>query len=52
VQAAPPELQRGLSRIAERVPEVFNQVREISHGIHSAILSERGLMLDDPSRIS
>lgn len=33
----------GLSRIAERVTEVFNQVREISHGIHPAVLSERGL---------
>jgi signal transduction histidine kinase len=44
VQAAPPpELEGGLSRIAERVTDVFNQVREISHGIHPAILSERGL---------
>jgi signal transduction histidine kinase len=41
--AAPPELEGGLSRIAERVTGVFNQVREISHGIHPAILSERGL---------
>ncbi len=41
--AAPPELERGLSRIAERVTDAFNQVREISHGIHPAILSERGL---------
>jgi signal transduction histidine kinase len=44
--AAPPhlaELESGLSRIAERVAGVFDQVREISHGIHPAILSERGL---------
>jgi signal transduction histidine kinase len=41
--AAPPELEGGLSRIAERVTGVFDQVREISHGIHPAILSERGL---------
>jgi len=41
--AAPPELAGGLSRIAERVTGVFDQVREISHGIHPAILSERGL---------
>ena len=47
VQAAVPpglgELEAGLSRIAERVAGVFDQVREISHGIHPAILSERGL---------
>jgi signal transduction histidine kinase len=41
--AAPPEVQGGLSRIAEQVTSVFNQVREISHGIHPAILSEAGL---------
>jgi signal transduction histidine kinase len=41
--AAPPELAGGLSGIAERVTGVFDQVREISHGIHPAILSERGL---------
>jgi signal transduction histidine kinase len=41
--AAPPDLEGGLSRIAERVTGVFDQVREISHGIHPAILSERGL---------
>ena len=41
--AAPPELEGGLSRIADRVTDVFDQVREISHGIHPAILSERGL---------
>jgi signal transduction histidine kinase len=47
VQAAVPpqfaELRDGLSRIAERAKDVFEQVREISHGIHPAILSERGL---------
>jgi len=47
VQAAVPpqlaELESGLSRIAERIEGVFDQVREISHGIHPAILSERGL---------
>jgi signal transduction histidine kinase len=46
VQAeAPPELEGDLSRIAERVTGVFDQVREISHGIHPAILSEQGLTL-------
>jgi signal transduction histidine kinase len=47
VQAAVPpqsaELRGGLSRIAGRITDVANQVREISHGIHPAILSERGL---------
>lgn len=47
VQAAVPsglaEVESGLSRIAERIEGVFGQVREISHGIHPAILSERGL---------
>jgi signal transduction histidine kinase len=43
VQAAAPELEGELSRIAERVTDVLDQVREISHGIHPAILSERGL---------
>jgi signal transduction histidine kinase len=42
---APPELESHLSRIAEQVTDVFNQVREISHGIHPAILSEQGLAL-------
>ena len=41
--AAPPELDGELSRIAGRVNDVIDQVREISHGIHPAILSERGL---------
>ncbi len=35
----------GPSRIAERVTGVFDQVREISRGIHPAILSEGGLTL-------
>jgi signal transduction histidine kinase len=43
VQAAAPEVEGELSRIAERITDVLNQVREISHGIHPAILSERGL---------
>jgi signal transduction histidine kinase len=43
VQAAAPELEGGLSRIADRVTEVFNQLREISHMIHPAFLSEWGL---------
>jgi signal transduction histidine kinase len=41
--AAPPELEGELSRIAEQVTGVLNRVREISHGIHPAILSEGGL---------
>ena len=46
VQAeAPPELRGGLSRIAERVTGVLDQVREISRGIHPAILSEGGLTM-------
>jgi signal transduction histidine kinase len=46
VQAeAPPELKSHLSRIAEQVTDVFNQVREISHGIHPGILAEQGLTL-------
>jgi signal transduction histidine kinase len=47
VQAAVPpqltELEGGLSGIAERIEGVFDQVREISRGIHPAVLSERGL---------
>jgi signal transduction histidine kinase len=47
VQAAvPPQLealQRDLSRVAEGLDSVFEELREISHGIHPAILSERGL---------
>ena len=41
---APPELQGELSRIAEQVTGVLDQVREISRGIHPAILSEGGLI--------
>ena len=47
VQAAVPpqlgELGGELSRIAGGLTDVFDRVREISHGIHPAILSERGL---------
>ena len=47
VQATvPPEhagLGAGLSPIAERLAGVFDQVREISHGVHPAILSRSGL---------
>jgi signal transduction histidine kinase len=47
VQAAVPpglaDLEGGLSRIADRVTGVFDHARELSHGIHPAILSERGL---------
>ena len=47
VQASVPpqlsELGGELGRIAERLAGVFDQVREISRGIHPAILSERGL---------
>jgi signal transduction histidine kinase len=47
VQAAVPaqlgDLERELSRIADRLVGVFDEVREISHGIHPAILSRRGL---------
>jgi signal transduction histidine kinase len=44
--AVPPqlgELGGELARIVEQVAGVFDRVREISHGIHPAILSERGL---------
>ena len=44
--AVPPqlgELQRELSRVAEGLASVFDELREISHGIHPAILSEGGL---------
>jgi signal transduction histidine kinase len=47
VQAAVPpqldELARGLSRVADGLTNVFDELREISRGIHPAILSERGL---------
>jgi signal transduction histidine kinase len=48
VQAAVPselgELSGELSHIARGLSEVFERVREISHGIHPANLSERGLV--------
>jgi len=37
------ELQGALSRVADRLASVFDELREISHGIHPAILSEGGL---------
>ena len=37
------ELEGGLSRIAGGLSGVFDQAREISHGVHPAILSQRGL---------
>jgi signal transduction histidine kinase len=37
------ELQVALSRVAEELASVFDELREISHGIHPAILSEGGL---------
>jgi signal transduction histidine kinase len=47
VQAALPpqlgELSRELSRIADGLASVFDELREITHGIHPAILSEKGL---------
>jgi signal transduction histidine kinase len=42
-EEAPPELGGSLSRIAEHVTDVLDQVREISRGIHPAILSRGGL---------
>jgi signal transduction histidine kinase len=44
--AVPPELgalDRELAHIAEGLASMFDELREISHGIHPAILSERGL---------
>jgi signal transduction histidine kinase len=44
--AVPPELgglEDSLSRFAGGLADVFDQVREISHGIYPAILSDRGL---------
>jgi signal transduction histidine kinase len=44
--AVPPqlvELERELSRVAEGLASVFDELREISRGIHPAILSEGGL---------
>jgi signal transduction histidine kinase len=45
--AVPPqlaELRRQLSHISEEVTSVFEELREISHGIHPANLSNRGLV--------
>jgi signal transduction histidine kinase len=42
---APPGLEGGLSRISGRATGVLRQVREISRGIHPAILSQGGLTL-------
>jgi signal transduction histidine kinase len=44
--AVPPhlrELERELSRIAAGLASMVDRLREISHGIHPAILSEKGL---------
>jgi signal transduction histidine kinase len=44
--AVPPqlgELERELSRIADELASVFDELREIAHGIHPAILFEGGL---------
>jgi signal transduction histidine kinase len=37
------ELQGALSRVAEELSSMSDELREISHGIHPAILSEGGL---------
>ena len=37
------ELEGALARVAEELASVFDELREISHGIHPAILSEGGL---------
>jgi PAS domain S-box-containing protein len=37
------ELERDLSRVAEGLESVFDELREISRGIHPAILSQGGL---------
>jgi signal transduction histidine kinase len=39
-----PELGRQLSHASEEVTSVFEELRELSHGIHPAILSKRGLV--------
>jgi signal transduction histidine kinase len=44
--AVPPhlgELDRELARVAEGLSSVFDELREIAHGIHPAVLSEGGL---------
>jgi signal transduction histidine kinase len=37
------ELQGALSRVADGLASVFDELREISHGVHPAILSDGGL---------
>jgi GAF domain-containing protein len=37
------ELEGALGRVAEELASMFDELREISHGIHPAILSEGGL---------
>ena len=37
------ELESALARVADGLSSVFDELREISHGIHPAILSEGGL---------
>ncbi len=37
------ELESALARVADGLSRVFDELREISHGIHPAILSEGGL---------
>jgi signal transduction histidine kinase len=37
------ELEEALARVAEELASMFDELREISHGIHPAILSEGGL---------
>jgi signal transduction histidine kinase len=43
VPAAASELKTELARVADGLMDVLRDVREISRGIHPAILSERGL---------
>jgi signal transduction histidine kinase len=38
------ELERQLSHVTEELTSVFEELREISHGIHPAILSKGGLV--------
>ena len=39
----PPELQKQIAQVAHELDEVIEELRQISHGIHPAILSEGGL---------
>jgi signal transduction histidine kinase len=43
VPAEPPELGAQLGRVAEGLGEALEELRELSHGIHPAVLSEGGL---------